>query len=301
MLSFPANQAQSAMDFFERYARTVLASLPTPFANSRYPYAEEPYFSIAAEAADSLREAAQWALLLRDAGNAARLLAEAGALYLRMGLPYGLYLLTAAGVRHQQSELNMFADQLQRATSLTRPADQEQPIPDPGRDGDLAVLQPQQQAYLVLAASGSLVVAERSAEELATLLYTSPLRDGVLEVGALGTPIRELWEIAIQLSQQEPDVKPIAAQLSRMADRYSGAMELAQTNDYLWENGAAPVDVVDLEIAGIAAIAARRLERGQLLNQLAPVTDLDSVAGVPISAGLALASWHDDRPRESRE
>ena len=40
---------------------------------------------------------------------------------------------------------------------------------------------------------------------------------------------------------------------SPLCSRYGEMMNLTRVNDYLWENGAAPVDVGDVEVMGITA------------------------------------------------
>src|SRR5438270_4747992 len=98
-------QAWTTVRFLQAYANTALAELeslssPGPPGNETSAagpaWNQDPGFSIAADAASSLREAGQWLLYLDPAG-AAVLLARAGRLFRDMGQPFGLYLLAVAG------------------------------------------------------------------------------------------------------------------------------------------------------------------------------------------------------------
>lgn len=54
-----------------------------------------------------------------------------------------------------------------------------------------------------------------------------------------------------------------------MARQYSETMALAQVNRYLWRNAAPPVDVGDLDIAGIAALLVRAFGSDVVLREMA--------------------------------
>ncbi len=72
-----------------------------------------------------------------------------------------------------------------------------------------------------------------------------------------------------------------------MESRYHDAMEQARSNQYLWSNCLAPVDVVDLDIVGILAI----LRRG-FGDQLDAVVERDrfgdSLFHLQVEIGLSL-------------
>ncbi len=81
-----------------------------------------------------------------------------------------------------------------------------------------------------------------------------------------------------------PDV--IAEHLAAMAARYAEAMHSAQVSEYLWRTGLAPVDIGDIDLAGITTLAARRFGPA-VLEQLAE--RVGPVGATPILAGLDLA------------
>ena len=80
--------------------------------------------------------------------------------------------------------------------------------------------------------------------------------------------------------------------LVAMCQVYEEAISLARTNDYLWRNAAAPVDIADLDIAGIAALATRQFDVDRLEGALAEATlgrGLGPIARVPVELGILLA------------
>jgi hypothetical protein len=168
-----------------------------------------------------------------------------------------------------------------------------------------ALRYPQQQAYLMLAATGGESVGQL-AETVSAVLDASPHATGVVPVGALGTPIRRLWDVAAHLLARQPgSPEVIAGHLAGMAFRYAEAMSLAQVNTHLWRHAAAPVDVGDIDVAGVAALAAHRFGADTLLGsvrQAGVSAERDPIAMAPIEAGAAMAQpWHeefeaDDRP-----
>ncbi|MEU1694823.1 hypothetical protein [Streptomyces hirsutus] len=167
-------------------------------------------------------------------------------------------------------------------------------------------MHPQQQAYLLVAATG--MVRGFGAGQAATvwqsetdfdmydyaewripierhlrlLISESPNRRGVVTVGALSTPIRVYWDIASRLLRPGPDATgPVIGHLRVMAQRYGTAVDLAMANERLWSNAAAPVDVCDVDITALALIAARALGvdrfRSALRSALAENPGLESV------------------------
>jgi hypothetical protein len=101
-------------------------------------------------------------------------------------------------------------------------------------------------------------VAEELGQPLRRLALESPHRAGVVPVGALGMPIRRFWAIATAvLDFDDSGMQLVATQISALLAHYAEAIELAMTNDYLWHNAAAPVDVGDIDIMGTFVIASR--------------------------------------------
>lgn len=83
-----------------------------------------------------------------------------------------------------------------------------------------------------------------------------------------------------------------------MANSYAETMSLAQVNKYLWANTAAPVDVGDLDIAGIAALSTRRYGAEALLDAMHGLL-VNETGMAPVRAGIDLVTelteeepWH---------
>jgi hypothetical protein len=87
---------------------------------------------------------------------------------------------------------------------------------------------------------------------VADLLEYSPNRYGAAPVGALGIPVGTLWRAAGSLMQPSDGGGPmLAATLGDLARRYEGSVRPAMENTYLWQNGIAPVDVGNVDIAAL--------------------------------------------------
>ncbi|EOD69297.1 hypothetical protein [Amycolatopsis vancoresmycina] len=305
-LGLDREQVRRTLRFHEAYAATALREL-----ESVGPVDENTAFTLRADAASALREAGQWALLLNPMA-ARRLLRRSGDLFLQLGQAFGMYLELVADRSRFDVEPAMVARALRDASgSREEPAptaDAPNPMPD-------IRLQQQQQAYLVLAASGIAnsegTVAPRLrpvaksedyrfdplSSSLGEILESSPHRTGVLPVGSLGTPIHRFWAVAEHLfRRRSEDVRGIARHVVAMCRTYEETISLARTNTHLWRNGAAPVDIADLDIAGIATLTARSFGEGALLEALAEVPggDLSPISRIPVELGTALATGPDD-------
>ena len=90
----------------------------------------------------------------------------------------------------------------------------------------------------------------------------------------------------------------VADHLAGMARRYAETMSLAQVNTHLWRHAAAPVDVGDIDVAGIAALAAHRFGVDTLLHSLQEAgvsAERHPIAMAPIEAGVDMAQpWPED-------
>lgn len=247
-----------------------------------------------ADAASALREAGQWLLYLDPAAGRGSL-RDAAALYSRLGFPYGYYLHVVTGSWALDPPMPLFQAALEELRRVVMPD-----VEANGRGGYMpreverglreALRHPQQQAYLLLASAGSPTVAEAFRGHLQNVIYQSPNRDGVLPVGSLGTPVRRFSAIAQALASGDSrEVKTIARHLAAMTNGYAETMSLAQANGYLWANAAAPVDVGDLDIAGIAALSARRYGAEALLEAMA-VSVVNEIGMAPVRAGIDLVT-----------
>jgi hypothetical protein len=275
-------QVGTAADFLEAYANTCLEELDDVLRGQPRDAAalqEEPAFTIAADAATALREAGQ-SLLYSEPAQARVLLHRAGELFLALGQPFGAYLMEIAG---SPGELPY--------RSMLRAVAGEQRTDEPGDEWP-ALAHPQQQTYLMLAIAGS-EAAGRPVQTAAAILEASPHATGVVPIGALATPIRLLWDVAAHLLARQPGSSQIVAgHLADMARRYAQTMSLAQANEYLWRNAATPVDVGDIDITGVAALAVRRFGADTVMGDVREAgvsTERDPIAMAPIEAGAALA------------
>lgn len=287
------DQVSATVRFLQAYANTGLGELDAVLAaDEEGSIRRDPAFTIAADAATALREAGQWMLYL-DAEQARPLLSRAGALFLRLGSPFGAYLLEVAGEAQREPPYREMLQELAVAQGERDAAEVRWP----------PLRHPQQQAYLMLALTGA-PAAQVSSERVVRVLETSTYADGVIPVGALGTPISRLWDIARHLLADRPESPYVIAEhLTGMARRYEEAMALAQVNRYLWRHGAAAVDVGDVDIAGVAALTARRFGAEVVLGSLQEAgmsAERNPIGMAPIEAGLALAEpAPGDRVRRS--
>ncbi|WP_439376655.1 hypothetical protein [Amycolatopsis lexingtonensis] len=310
-LGLDPEQVSATVRFHEAYARTAELELESvyPAKSSRdRPREDDLMFALIADAASAWREAGQWALLV-DPVRASRLLQRSGNLFRRLGQAFGMYLGVVATGRRYDADHGVLARAIRQASDLPyRAADSEEAAgPMPG-----IRFQQQQQAYLVLTAGAIASRAEPSAtypeefepltEPLADMLASSPHRSGVLPVGSLGTPIHRFWSVAEHLLLgTRGDAHEIAKHIVAMCRSYEETISLAQTNTYLWRHGAAPVDVADLDICGIAALTTRAFGPDTLLDALAEVPggrELSPIGRVPIELGTVLAGGPDDQSTE---
>lgn len=298
-MNLPEERVRSIIQFLDAYANTTLAELDELLGRdkegevpARNPsITDDQAFGLVADAATTLRELGQWLLYL-DVEDARDALRRSGQLFYGLGQGFGLYLMVVAAQTKDEVQHGLFRAPL---TTLV-----EGPTDEQARWS--ALRHPQQQAYLVLAATGHPVHTSALAKSLGTVLETSMHREGVVPVGALGTPIRRLWAVARHLYNPTPEaLQVIAAHLSVMCRNYAETMALAQVNTHLWSHGAAPVDVGDIDIAGIAALAARQYSGDALLGALADgglLLGRDSIALAPVEAGIALAEpWRTESLR----
>ena len=321
LLRIDPDQARRAADFFESYAATVSGGLFGP-AQGQDPHTDAAVSDVAdwpgrVDTATSLRLAGQWAMLF-DAERAKQLLSAAGEILHDLGYGFGTYLRVAhsaeaPGVSQVASRIATMADRQEPHS----PAEGDDLPPDP-------LSHPQQQAYLLVAATGVVrgfeagrvtagVPSEsdpgrpadaahgdtpprlRVQRHLRLLISESPHRRGVLPVGALGTPIRVYWGIASSLLRPGPDsMDSVIGHLRAMAQRYSTTVDLAMANERLWFNGAAPVDVCDVDITTLSLIAARVLGVDRFRSALrSALHDTPGLESVPLGIADAMLSESD--------
>lgn len=277
-LQLDREQARRAADFYESWAASA-AQLGDPRGGETSPSGADGAgvaagldWAAQADAATALRLAGQWAMLF-DVRRAHTLLAAAGRLLHTLGQGFGTFLMVAYGA--ETPDASEVASRVRRLTELLR-QDDDEAIPGSGEPPPAPLLHPQQQAYLLVGASGMTgrphrfesgmarsygdARMDRMTAQLRCLASESPHRRGVVSVGALGTPIQVYWNIASHLLRDEPGATgAIVGHLRGMAERYAEAVTFAMANERLWFHGAAPMDVCDIDITALALIAARSL------------------------------------------
>ena len=258
-MGLAVDQARTAASFLEAYGNTAereLRNARGPMLpedadawDLRLPQGAYPY-SVAADAGSAFREAAQW-WLYTDPIRARAALSRAGRLFHSIGQPFGLYLLVVA----DDADGEVLDDSLRPAVLAlgARPSPDDQ-----SAFWEPALQYPQQQTYVLLAGCARIDALDDVNRQVVETLESSQNRDGATPIGSLGTPIWRLWDVAQHLHRRGADApRSIARHLAAMCRQYEETMTLATANSYLWQNGAAPVDVGDIDIAGIAAITAR--------------------------------------------
>lgn len=292
-MGISADQARVLTRFFEAYANTCIADIEDPAENisekpEEPPPVTEEQFALRADAAVSLREAAQWCLYT-DVNRSAQLLEQSGEQYWHMGQPFGLYLQAISGTDVDRRRLQ------ESISAMILMTEKNQPDTTViGSSLQQSVAHPQQQAYLMLAYGGLGAPSLEALTNPYQMMRDSPHSSGVVPVGALGTPIHRLWTIAMHLAQRGDDaLDVIAYHLGLMCQRYQETMQLAQYNRYLWQNGASPVEVGDIDIAGIAALVTIRLDGTGLLRLMENLSFsalFQEIGMAPVEAGVELAN-----------
>lgn len=263
-LGIDPKQALRNADFYESYARLMERDV-------------EQSETALMEMASALRDAGQWAMPVdRERGEA--LLTQAGSCWHQLGHGFGSLLLTAFAPAllspiDLQDRLAQLLDYLRGAGPGSR-----------GVELPHALTFPQQQVYLVIAAA--CVPGVELPEDLVQISRWPQHAQGVTPVGALGTPIRAYWRIADALFNGNAQVaaRLVVEQLAKQAAAYGERIELGRTNKWLWSHGAAPVDLVDLDILSVGVSTARKLGPNLVHRQI-----VEHTAGLPDLAQLAMS------------
>jgi len=301
LLGLDPEQVTARADFLLAYARTARREAQESRAGAAAARDGDEDWVIRADAASALAEAAQWTMVL-DAAGARRLLTRAGRAFVDLGEGfegYGLFLLATGGEPLGQHlgliarDLDLLGGRGAGDRSAVDPVARTGPEPMPW-----ALSHVQQQAYLLLACAGSAEVVQRHGEQLRRLVTDSPNRLAVLPAGAVGTPVGSYWTVARLLlgGRAEADLGAAVPILAAAAGRYAEAVRAARANDYTFRHAAAPVDVGDVDLAGLVALATRRFGpgyTGQVLG--AELARMDPVARIPLELGMELG---DPRRRQ---
>lgn len=141
--------------------------------------------------------------------------------------------------------------------------------------------------YLLLAAVGDPEIRKANAHALNTVAEIDLSRFvGEHRMGSLGISAPDYWRLGQSLWRIAEDYGPYdyAEQyaldqsakilLSAMCRMHAEAISRAMQNRYLWDNFAASVDLVDLDVVGTAAIMSRIIRRPWALAEYAPFVAL---------------------------
>jgi hypothetical protein len=297
-LDIGLTEAARTADLFESYATYAageIASSP-----------EETRWQAAVDAASAYRTAGQWALLI-DPLRARRLLLNAAENFFST-YGYSAFLRAVAGLPPRnvlgdsQQLLALNPQPLPPATEEVAPGHQDDLNSfDDGEEGEAegdsedmqpSLQYPQQQAYLLLALSAERELPRQARNDLlAVSQHVGRMHEGHA-IGSVGLPLWRFWRAA-QLLLEGRLAELAAEVLVPLDHRYTDVTRGAQSNSYLWNNAASPVDVVDLEIVGLTALAVYRFDAGAVQEAtgrggMSPaMTDL-------IQHGVRLASAGDD-------
>lgn len=290
-LQLDPSQVETAADFFEAYAIHIISQTA----------GQSPSETSLVDAASSFRSAGQWAMLY-DTRRAVDLLSRAAEIWHNMGYGFGTFVLAA--IAPSQLDWNEVVDRLLQIAqpyisndAAERRGTRQMRMLEPLRH-------PQQQAYLLLASITEWRRRDFPHEIFRAVVNQSPHGRGVAPIGALGTPVRMYWDIARRLAESEDEESAaarVAEDLASMGTAYAQAINSAMANERLWYNAAAPVDVGDIDIAGIALIAAQRLgPEVMLLHLQSVVAGLDATARVPLDLAVEMINSESSNANSDR-
>ncbi|MGK5112024.1 hypothetical protein [Geodermatophilus sp. CPCC 205506] len=286
MLELDPQQVNVTVAFLEACANTSLAEASGHDDRRGLPTSREGTdreWVLRMDAASALRDAAQWAAFL-DPQTARRLLIASARQFQELDHGFGMFLMAVAGAWRIDPPLGDISSTLAQVEAAQGP--------DVGSDVPAPLRHPQQQAYVLLAAAGTPGVARADVAALGRLAETSRHRLGVVPVGALGTPLRRFWDVALHLLVGDPVTGPpvVFQHLESMSRTYAESIDLAMTNHYLWRHGAAPVDTADLDIMGMTVLSVARFGMAPVADALGSMKErLTPIARIPMELGMELA------------
>lgn len=266
--------AYAALTEVERYEPDEGGLSPAPARS------DERDFALLVDAASALREAAMLALVSAP-DQAPGLLRRSGRLFLEASVPYGVYLVALSGRVDEATDIS-FSVHLELALRSIEPPDSPilgERTDTEGSNPSVPSALPQQQLYLLLAGVASDILRSPRQDGLRELMARSPHRNSNLAVGALGLPTMRYWSAVESLMDEQGAPNPSSvpdetlAVLEWLAARHADVVASAQVNDYLWRNLASPVDVVDLDLIGLAALTMRRYDTDRVMESLRPVVE----------------------------
>jgi hypothetical protein len=261
--------------------------------------------------ADALREAALATLTInvRDGMN---LLGQSGSAYGRADIPYGVFLLALADPNSRASTeaaltlVHAWPEVLggERTLRLDRP-ERERPedrLPPRLDAVATAARDPAQQLYLALAARQDPHL-DREFRRLFDRFAEQPEAQSSVAIGSTGLPLSDWWRLVLELTSladaNQHTRDNLRARLRYFAIEHGRQLERAQRTAQ-WYGGRAPVDIVDLDIAGVTCIVVRRMR----FAGVAPLSEEDfagveDLAMVSLSVGLEIAREDEDPEDDS--
>jgi hypothetical protein len=293
---------RSRVGFHLAYARNLelarSGSAPSA-AWARIASPQEPW-RIHAMVASSYRSAAQYAALV-DTRLATRLTLRAARAYIDAGVTFGLFL--AAGVLSDQAMLRSGGDEDLRILSSQESADQEGPASHPV-----------QQAYLLLTVAARPTLRQFYDGESPGALLERLSAYALQPIGPQSVPLATYLDIARLLLEDTgassltapatlPATGQIASQLAAVGRAQATAVRANRRNHYLWQNGIAPVNVVDLEQVALFELAAGPDPRraGQVLAQVTRLLENDEIAQLPSLAAAETAEVRQELADEATD
>lgn len=201
--------------------------------------------------ASTYRLAAQYAALV-DMRRAAELTVRAALAYLDAGVPFGLFLI--AGLLDER----MLRDRYVFETLM-----------DPFTEGTFRSAQsdPVQQTYLLLTAASRPWLRQLIRQPVDEMMNRLSAHD-LHPIGPQSIPLASYLTMArTMLSDEAPEsvarqgddraIDAMAGELAGLGRIQAASLRSTMRNRYLWLNGAAPVNVVDLEYVAIYGLAMR--------------------------------------------
>jgi hypothetical protein len=194
--------------------------------------------------ASTYRQAAQHAALV-DIRWATDLAVRAALAYLDAGMPFGMYLLAG-----------LLDDQILRDSAVLAPGSVTL--------APAVLCEPVQLMYLLLAAASRPWLRDELRETVDGAVQRLSAHE-LHPMGPQSVPLGDYLELATIMLYDDPgpaapgspEVRAVARLLAARGRTQFASLRLARRNRYLWERGAAPVNIVDLENVAMYGLVMR--------------------------------------------
>ena len=244
-LNLTPDRVREQAEFFASYAQMLERQRPTDARGDVWGRVANPgpQWLGSATLASTYRLAAQYAALV-DMRRAAELAIRAALAYLDAGLPFGLFLVVGL----LDDELLRDGFVLPTLRSLLSEG-----------STDPALADPVQQAYLLLTAASRPWLQDNLRGTLDAIVRNLDAHD-LQPIGPQSIPLVMYLNLARTMLSNElgdTEVRTVGDQLAAMGRTQAASLRSAMRNQYLWEHGAAPVNVVDFEYVAMYGLAMR--------------------------------------------